>query len=345
MDPEKPLSIVPEDLKLSHDGYFRETFQVKRIARSFLRRTLSKKTRDCLDLRRLTVEPRHQTDDIFKEAIADVVYRVPIKGIKEHVNFFVVVEHKSYQDFLTIFQLWGYVYRICRREFLAAMERGVSQTYYRLPPVVAIIIHHGESKFQGKTELAELFLPLPGLEDHLPKMQAILFDLNSIADDDPILSDSDAPELKVVLMVLKCVFRRDVALKIKDVLEELKPHSDDPATRRLIRATWVYLANNAKHLKRSFDTLRDTIQQVTGEKQMPTMVEIWKAEGLALGRAAGKAEGKAEMILTFLRTKFRRVPKGIEKAIRQMTDPIALDSLAARIVDCPSLDEFAKELK
>lgn len=264
-------------LTIDHDGYFWEAFRAERLAKAFLKKVLPKETLARLDLNRLTVERRHLTDELFKKTIADTVYKVPIKGTKRHVDFFVIVEHKSFQDFLTIFQLWGYVYRICRQEFQAATDREEVKAGYRLPPVVAIIVHHGKSKFQGKTELAELFVQLPGLEDHLPKLQAILFDLNLIDDDGPVLNDPETPELRVVLMVMKLVFRRDAALKFKDVLEALKPISDDPAMRRLIRTTWVYLANNAKHLKNNINDLLGTFQDVLGEKIMSTMVEIWKA--------------------------------------------------------------------
>ena len=58
---------------------------------------------------------------------------------------------------------------------------------------------------------------------------------------------------------------------------------------------------------------------------MPTMVEIWKAEGVAEGIAKGKTEGKTEtareIILESLREKFGKVPKHIERAINQMNDP------------------------
>jgi hypothetical protein len=227
----------------------------------------------------------------------------------------------------------------------AAEKQANGKTGYRLPPVVAIIVHHGEVQFRGKTELSELFFSLPGLENHLPRLQAILFDLNSISDDDPILNDPEVPELKVVLMVLKTVFREDVALKIQDVLLALKPYSDDPAMRRVIRATWVYLTNNAKYLRRDFESLLGTFEEVVGEKIMPTMVEIWKAEGEAIGETRGTARGKAEAVLTVLRARFKKVPKGIENVIRQMADPIALDSWAAHAATCQSLDEFAKAVK
>ena len=342
MNRDELLTNIPEDLRLTHDGYFREAFEIKRLGQVFLKKLLPREALVRLDLNGLTVEPRHQTDDRFKETIADVVYRVPVKRTKKHINFFVVMEHKSYQDFLTVFQLWCYVYLICRREFLAARERGEVRAGYRLPPVAAIIVHHGPSKFKGKTQLAELFLPLPGLEQYLPGLQAILFDLNSIADDDPIMNDPEVPELKVVLMVLKTVFRRDVALKVKDVLEALKPHSDDPTTRRLIRATLVYLANNAKHLRRSFETFLGTIKETTGEKNMPTMVEIWLAEGEAKGEARGEARGA---VLAFLRAKFNRVPAEVESEIRSMTDLTALQSLATHAETCQSLEEFEKSLR
>jgi hypothetical protein len=337
MDNEKPSDIIPADLKLTHDGYFRETFQVKRLGKAFLKKGLPRITIDCLDLDGLIVDERSLTDDVFKEGIADVVYKVPIKEASEYVNFFVIVEHKSFSDFRTIFQLWGYVYRICLREYQAAEVRGELNVNYRLPPIVVIIVHHGETIFKGKTELSELFLPLPGLEDHLPKLQAVLFDLSNIDDDDPILNDPEVPELKVVLMVLKLVFRQDVAMKVSDVLRALKPYSDDPAMRRIILATWVYLTNNAKHLRQDFESFLVTVKEVIGDNNMPTMVEIWKEEG--------RAQGKAEMVMKALRKKFKQVPQEIEGAILAMSDPIALESLLEHAIDSNTLEEFADALQ
>jgi hypothetical protein len=115
--------------------------------------------------------------------------------------------------------------------------------------------------------------------------------------------------------------------------------------RRIIRATWVYLANNAKHLRRGFETFIDTVQEVAGEKIMPTMVEIWKAEGKAEGVTEGKAEAGRNMVLTVLRARFKRVPKDVEQAILAISDPIALESWAAQAATCQSMDEFAEALK
>jgi len=322
---------------LTHDDYFRETFQVRRIAQAVLKKVLPKATIPHLDLEKLSVMERQKSDGFFKALTADAIYKVPVRKTGEHAHFFAVLEHKSYQDYQTIFQLWGYTYRICFQEWQAAMERGESKTKYRLPTIVAIIVYHGESQFKGATELAEMFQSLPGLEPYLPRMQAILFDLSSIDDDDPILNDPEVPELKVVFMVLKTIFRKDVALKVREVIQALKPHSDDPATRRIILATWIYLVNNAEHLRRNLDTMLGTFKEIIGEKDMPTMVEIWKAEG----KIEGKAEGKAEAVLTTLRRKFKKVPQEIEAAVLAMSDPIALESVLEHAIDSNTLEDFA----
>jgi len=107
MDSKTPSENITEKLTITHDKYFKETFRLKRIAQSFLRRVLPKKTLPYLDLKNLTVESRDFSDDMFKETTADMLYKVPVKGTDEYINFFVLVEHKSYQDYPTIFQLWG----------------------------------------------------------------------------------------------------------------------------------------------------------------------------------------------------------------------------------------------
>jgi len=62
------------------------------------------------------------------------------------------------------------------------------------------------------------------------------------------------------------------------------------------------------------------------------MGEIWKKEGIAIG--------KAEMVLKALRTKFKTVPPWIEEAIRGMSDPIALELLLEQVFYSETMDEF-----
>jgi len=75
-----------------------------------------------------------------------------------------------------------------------------------------------------------------------------------------------------------------------------------------------------------------------------TIFEEKYDEGFAIGVAEGKAEGRADIVLMLFRKKFHTVSKRIENAVRSMTDPTALESLAAHLVDCQSPVEFEKAL-
>ena len=311
---------------------------------------LPSELRERLDLDGLTIEPTHLTDDVFKDRIADVIYRVPIKETEHHVDFFVILEHKSYNDLWTIFQLWTYVFLVIQQEYRKAENAGDGYVAadYRLPPVIAIILHHGESRFTGKTELSELFLQLPEIEKYLPKLQAVLFDLNAIEDDD-VPFDPEVPELKLVLMALKIVFRKDAGTTITMILEELDSVSSDPLLRDIVRMIWYYFASSAKYMEHDYSILYDTIKNIVEVEPMSTMLERAKAEGKAEGRAEGKVkwktEAKVEAVLAVLRGRFNGIPTEVESAVSQMTDPIALDSWAVQAATCQSIDEFARALK
>jgi hypothetical protein len=81
------------------------------------------------------------------------------------------------------------------------------------------------------------------------------------------------------------------------------------------------------------------------QKMAQTTAQELLLEGETRGIAKGKAESGRNMVLTFLRAKFKRIPKDVEKAVLAMSDPIALESLAAQAGQCDTMDEFAEALK
>jgi ribosomal silencing factor RsfS len=328
---------------LPHSRFFEMTFEMLMLAQAFLRCVLPKELLARLDIDALTIEPKQMFDVMFKETRADVIYRVPIKDSTEHIDFFIILEHKSFDDFWAIFQAFCYVVRICEREFKTANEEGRVDNSYRLPPVMAIIIHHGETRFTGSLEVNELFSDLlPEIREYLLNMKAILVDL-SVMDESEIPSDPNVPELKWVLKMMKVIFSKKVGVKAKEIFEELKPYSEIPKYRYLIRLICVYLASSAKHLKNKYADLKQIIQTVAGEKEMSTLYELWTAEGEARGDAKAATVGQ-NAVLTVLRRRFKEIPKGIEVSVRKMSDPIALESLAGEAAVCQTLDEFAEAL-
>jgi flagellar biosynthesis/type III secretory pathway protein FliH len=99
--------------------------------------------------------------------------------------------------------------------------------------------------------------------------------------------------------------------------------------------------------------LSKILDEKEAEKMATSTMQELIAEGRVEGRAEGRVEGRTEgemkfgrnAVLNVLRKRFTKVPKKIEKAISQMNDPIALESLHSYALDCQTLDEFADALK
>jgi len=208
---------------------------------------------------------------------------------------------------------------------------------------LVIIFYHGDRPFTGPTEVAELYEDCDGvLTDYIPRRRAFLFDLNTIPESE-LPDDPEVPALYAVLRIMQIIFSLDLSTKIREVLERLKPYSERPRYRRLIRLLWFYFVSyGKKRSNQEVTAVADTIKQIIGEKEMTTILEHYIAEGEARGEARGKVRGK---ILATLELRIGAVPQWIENAIQSTTDSIALDSLAAHAKTCKSLEEFAEALK
>ena len=350
----------------THDTFFKEMFKMRRLAIAFLKKYLRPETLAKIDLERLTIEAGDFVDDSFHTTHSDMIYRVPIIRAKGDVSFHIITEHKSHNDFSTIFQIWKYIHLLCVKEvenrltYPETQKRKSWTKDFRLSPIIPIILHHGSTPFTGEIELSKLFHSLPGAEEFLPHQKAILVDLTTMKDED-IPRDAEVPELHIVLMIMNAVFmktRETQTRKISEIFVELAPYSEIPLYNKLIRQFWYYAINNAKKLTRTdVKELETEIREITGEKVMSSVAQSYmkegfkkgmkqgKAEGIAEGKAKGIAEGKAEMLLFILTKRFRVVPESLETRVFAITDLSRLEKLADFALDCESLDEFAVAVK
>jgi flagellar biosynthesis/type III secretory pathway protein FliH len=180
----------------------------------------------------------------------------------------------------------------------------------------------------------------------MPRRRSILFDLSKLSESE-LPDDPETPELYAVLRIMQVIFSLDLNLRIREVLERFKPYSEIPKYRRLIRMLWLYFINYAKRQSdQEVRAITEAVANIIGEKEMSTILEQLKAEGIAEGEARGKAEGMAKgKVLAILEVRFNKVPQEIEDTIRSMTDRIALESLAEHAKSCKSLDEFAEAIR
>jgi len=327
---------------LTHDKLFREVFQWLGLAKAFLRLVLSAPILAKLDLDRLTVEPRDFLSVLFKETRADVIYKVPILGCEESLRIYIILEHKSFNDFFAIFQADGYADQISLNEYQKASDEKRLNADFRLSPVLVIIFHHGERPFTGPIDVAGVYNDFGILGDYIPHRRAMLFDLSTLSESD-LPDNPETPELYAVLRIMQVIFSTDLSVRIRELLERLKPYSEIPKYRRLIRILWYYFVSYAKKQSpQEVKAVSDTVTKIIGEKEMSTVLEMFKAEGKAEGIAEGEAKGEIRAIL---RLRFREVPLEIKDAIQSMTDLVALQSLVVHAENCMSLEEFAEAIR
>jgi hypothetical protein len=91
-------------------------------------------------------------------------------------------------------------------------------------------------------------------------------------------------------------------------------------------------------------TVSKVLKPIFEDKEQAMIKTIFE-ETYDEGVAEGEVKAGRNAVLAVLRAKFSRVPKEVEKSIRAMNDPTALESWAAHAATCQTMDEFTRALR
>ena len=368
------IDVLAPKFHITHDVFFKLTFALPEIAVELTRNVLPPRLFEKLDTDNIEIQDGLLGEsDYFKKSAADLIYVIPFKNSAEKLRVFAILEHKSYSDPLTIFQLTRYCVHVMEREVQQAEESNQKMSNFRFPPIIPIIIHHGHSRFNAASELAQIQTVLPQMESYSLNMKAILFDLNSICVDELPLG-TNVPAFTGVLKMMQAIFSRNGAVLASEALTGLRPYSQNPKYQNLIRTLLVYMVRCSKHITRKdYNEIihNDNIVD-QGEKNMMSLAEQWFAEGkeqgIAEGREQGIAEGKEQgiaegkeqgiaegkeqgilensrdSILQVLKIRFGSVPNSVRQYLNEKFDKVVLQSLFESAMVASSLEDFIKEL-
>ena len=128
--------------KCSHDTFFKLIFFDPKLAKELVELLLTKKVSKFFNLDDIKFEK-----DTHKKQIADIVLSFPLKGYpKERVDFFMILEHKSYNDKNSYDQILKYLYLF--RDLI------IKQTG-RVKPIIPGMFYHGKKPLKLKKSLQE----------------------------------------------------------------------------------------------------------------------------------------------------------------------------------------------
>jgi hypothetical protein len=283
-----------------------------------------------INLKKITLAPTHYFGKGGKERIVDLVFRCPLKNGGGSLMAVIVFEHQGGSLKKIPQKLLKYISAIWDTE----MKEGkpLSAPYF-------IILRTGKKPHRGTLPTMAALLP-KGSDGkplgHVPEFRYDVVDL-------PAWDFSKLVGGTVLRLALGLLHKMtgghpdefpEALLPLLEITDEEKQIE---LTKELM--DFVNRAFAAQNQRLDEETWNKALNPIFKGKER-TMIKTIFEEKVD----EGEARASREIILESLRGKFGRVPKNIERAVNQMSDPVALKSLAVRTGNCKTLDEFAAEL-
>ncbi|HLQ37835.1 MAG TPA: Rpn family recombination-promoting nuclease/putative transposase [Planctomycetota bacterium] len=166
-----------------HDTLFRTIFAQPEHAAALLRSALPLELAAAIDWPTLAGVEGSFIDAASQRHHSDLLFRVDLGGAP--ALLYLLLEHKSYDDAWTVLQVLRHVVNIWH--WWREQHPGVDL----LPPVLPIVVHHGDHPFRSPTRLLDLVrldqLPAAvaeALRRHQPQLQVLIDDLASQSEAD-----------------------------------------------------------------------------------------------------------------------------------------------------------------
>ena len=292
-----------------HDGLFKLGFGEPIHAAGELRSVLPPPIVEAVRLDELERVDGSFVDEALAQRHTDLLYRAPRRDSGEPLYLYFLIEHQSEPDRWMALRVLGYVLRIW--ETLLRDEPLRS-----LPPVVPLVVHHGEGGWSVPRTLHEL---VHGL-DELPALRRFVPDLHLIVDELGAATDAElqarplAPFQQLVLWFLRDVRQPerfvaglrgwDDVLRAMDALDDSQQFMAalhylrevaGPAPFEEFRRRVIDLAPNQ-------ESLMITAAQFDFERGRERGVQEGRQAGRQEGRQEGREEGREEGLRVSLAT-------------------------------------------
>jgi hypothetical protein len=289
-----------------------------------------------IDVKKIQPAPTHYIGQKGDERIVDLVFQCPLKSGNGNLMAGIIFEHQSSNLKAIPRKLLKYVSAIWEAE--AKEGKPLSAPYF-------IVLRTGKKPYRGK--YSTMLDALPKGKDGKPIGNAVeveydVVDLPAAWDFNKLIGGA---ELRLALGMLYTM-TGDALDEYPKALLPLAEITDEKQRIELTKELLDFVAKAfAAHNQRVDEVaLSKALHPVLRGKER-TMIKTIFEEREDIAEARGAVRGKAEMVLTALRTKYRKVPKDVEQAVFAMTDPIALESLLAQAIQSDTLDEFTEALQ
>lgn len=285
-----------------HDALFCQVFADPLHAAGELRAMLPAGIAARADWSTLTPAPTAHKDVGRGDRHADLLFTVEVGGLPTYV--YLLLEHKSHDDRELVLKLLEYAVRVLLRH---TRENPGETT---LPPVLALVVHHGPGGFRHADDLASRYRLDPQLLEavgiHLPQFRILVDDLTRATAEELRERTLTALARLVLAALREAASARDLA----KILRSLRFHfaaahreGGDPA---LLGAVLTYLS-------RIRDTPPQEVQRLIQAELDPEMGQVMISTYDQLLQE-GAIRAAVEILLELLTEKFGKLtPETVER--------------------------------
>lgn len=321
-----------------HDALFKHTFTQPEHAVGLLRGSLPAGLASAIDWQTLRQVPGSFVDEALRQHHSDLLFSVKFADLDAYL--YLLVEHKSGRDPLTALHLLRYLVRIWDSHHREHPE------VRTLPPVVPIVVHHGDCPWTASRSFRSLFdlspLEEPGrhaLAELLPDFEFLLDDL-AVLPEESIHARVLSALGRLTLLCLQHIrstdeaeataaIRRRVGL-VRSVLEA-------PDGQKALVALWFYVLSTTDLPAEGLRILLAEEVGARAEETVMSTAEKIAREAREKGLAEGRAEGQTGLLLRLLAARFGPLPPETETRLRAASEEqIAL--WAEQVLTAPTLD-------
>lgn len=216
------------DLSQPHDRFFRHVFSQRDIVEDILIENIPSiqhmiqpgSLEICKDKFISTELHSYASDLLLKAKMLD----------DQDIYFYLLLEHKSYNEPQVAFQLLRYMIRIWEKS---------TETSKPLPFIFPVVIYHGKHRWNTNVNFSHLVTVPSGMNDYVPSFQYYLYDLSQFRDEEiqgKILS-------RVSLLLFKHIFDADFGDRFVQICELLREIKDRKTALEYLRSVLEYIAN------------------------------------------------------------------------------------------------------
>jgi predicted transposase/invertase (TIGR01784 family) len=282
---------------------------------------------ETLDLDSLALQSGSFVDEDLQEQFADLLYQVHLHDAGD-AYLYLLLEHKSYPDPETPFQLLRYLVRIWERD-----QRDDKD----LRPIVPVVVYHGRSRWRIATDFAGLFTGPAALRPYWPQFRYELQDLSALSDEEV----RGTVHLQIALLVLKYIFDPALRGRLEEIFLMFRELAEAETALEYLRTVLYYVGNaNTTLTAEEMVTIVQHTMADEGDEIMQRVADHWIEQGIEQGRI----QNLQENILDLLRIRFDLEGEEITERITAVTDPTILRQLLRRAATAETAVAFLDTL-